>query len=198
MKLEDMTFDKLITPKTIYVVNSMGQTYDTEEQAQAMVAKSVNVGYYYKFYEVFYAPSYEQRSKRYTKFMMIMTRRTVAIHSEVTSYLTNVLGLEPIVFISDEWGWRDNWMITETDYKTCDQVYEAIQRCMKVHGGNEPGGNPLIPNGVGTLHLINFDGELIYCDTPTSAADMFDKFVNYDPDKPQPKPVDPDLDKEYI
>ena len=88
-------------------------------------------------------------------------------------------------------------MITETDYKTCDQVYNAIQRCMAVHGGNEPGGNPLIPNGVGTLHLIKFDGSLIYCDTPKSAADMFDKFVNYDPDKPQPKPIDPDVDKEY-
>ena len=54
MKLEDMTFEKMITPKTIYVIPSLGRSYDSEEDAKTMVSKTTNVGQYYKFYEVFY------------------------------------------------------------------------------------------------------------------------------------------------
>ena len=54
---------------------------------------------------------------------------------------------------------------------------------MKVDGGCEPGGNELIDGGVGTLHLIKYDGTLIYADTPTCPEDIIDKFVNYDENK---------------
>lgn len=199
MALEDMSFDKLIQEKTIYVIPTLGKTYNTLKDAQTMVCKTANIGQYFKFYEVFYAPSDLRRSKRYTKFMMVMTRRTIAIHNEVQSYMKNTLGLDPVIFLSDEWGYRDNYIINETTYTTAKQVYDAIQKCMSVDGGCEAGGNELLDNGVGTLHLIKYDGTPIYIDTPTCPEDIINKFVNYDgsttPDEIKPNI---DMDGDYL
>lgn len=199
MAVEDLTFDNLIKEKMTYVIPTLGKTYYTEEDAKTMVCKTANIGQYYKFYEVFYAPSDLRRSKRYTKFMMIMTRRTIAIHNEVQSYMKETLGLDPVIFLSDEWGWRDNYIINETDYTTATQVFNAIQKCMKTDGGCEPGGNELIDGGVGTLHLIKYDGTLIYAGTPSCPEDIIDTYVNYDPDKQdddEPQ-TDIDIDGDY-
>jgi hypothetical protein len=70
---------------------------------------------------------------------------------------------------------------------------------MKVNGGCEPGGSELIDHGVGTLHIIKFDGTLLYAGTPNSAVEIFDKYVSFDENKidPEPTPQDVPLDGEY-
>lgn len=202
MALADLTMDNLIKEKISYVVPSVGKSFDKKEDAEQLILDTCNIGQYYKFYEVFYSPSTTIRNKRYEKFMMIMTRRTIAINNEVTAYLTETLGLDPVTFCSEEFGYRDTFIINENkDLTTCSQVYNQIVKNMKINGGLQPGGNELIVNGVGTLHLIKFDGSLIYAGTPQNAKDIFDIYVNFDESKieqPEETPKDPALDSLYI
>ena len=204
MTLNELTMDNLIKEKISYVVPSAGKTFDKKEDAEKLILDTCDISPYYKFYEVFYGPSTTNKSKRYEKFMMVMTRKTVAIKNEITRYLTETLGLDPIVNLSDYgFGYRDNFIINENkELNTCNKVYEQIQKNMNLNGGMEAGGNELVSDGVGTLHLIKYDGSLIYCGTPTSAKDIFDIYLNFDESNINPDPPinsdESELDGTYI
>lgn len=203
MALADLTMDNLIKEKVSYVVPTVGKSFDKKEDAEKLVLDTCNIGQYYKFYEVFYSPSTENRNKRYTKFMMIMTRRTVAIKGEALQYLTEYVGLSPVIPCGD-FGLRDNFIINENaDLNTSSKVYNQIVKDMKVNGGMLPGGNEVEVNKVGTLHLIDANGLPLYVGTPKDAKEIFDIFVNFDeskievPEEPEKKPGS-SLDSMYV
>lgn len=208
MKLEELTMSNLIKEKTSYVVPSIGKTFDKLENAEKIILDTCNIGQYYKFYEVFYSPSLIDRNKRYTKFMMIMTRRTVAIKNEVYQYLTEYMGLDAITDCG-EFGLRDTFIINENnDLNTATKVYNQIVKNMKINGGLEPGGNEIEADKIGTLHLINASGLPIHVGSPENAKEIFNIYVNFDeskldpeppknPDKPKPE-NNPSLDSNYV
>jgi len=202
MSLSDLTMQNLIKEKISYHVPSVGKTFDKIEDAEKLILDTCNIGQYYKFYEVFYSPSLTDKNKRYEKFMMIMTRRTIAIKNEVLAYLTNTLALDPVTYCGD-FGSRDTFIINENkDLNTASKVFNQIVKDMKIKGGLEAGGG-FEETTKGTLHLINASGELLYAATPQNAKEIFDIFVNFNEDKIKEEPKkeenkDAPLDSMYI
>jgi hypothetical protein len=210
MALTDLTMENLIKEKISYVVPTVGKSFDKLEDAEKLILDTCNIGQYYKFYEVFYSPSLTDRNKRYEKYMMVMTRKTVAIRNEVMAYLTGKAGLNlDAVTDCGDFGYRDTYIVVESpELNTATKVFNQIQKSMQTNGGLEAGGILTSDDKVGTLHLIDALGTLEYASTPQSAKEIFDIFVNFDeskikndeePEPPKEEEVKiPNLDSMYV